>query len=547
MEDSTPPITVPVPTELDVNGRTQRKISAASSNSSNTTATVTTHHVIENHIESHQQRHRSQSMASILSFMNNNNGDLDFSFLMDPPNANTSNSNNGNGLIIGTSNTITNNNSNSNHESFMNTILQKNNNAEGLLSHSPPSISESYKEQYMHTKRTRSGSISGRLRSASDLSDRGLIDGDTKLLLKDMIISGMSTRDEKLQSALDEYEVSGDTSKLEGLIQSGQLNHATLQSMTLQQGQSNAGSGNMNASDKNGMNSSSSGNAVNSDGDKDASKNSLVPGSFGLDLLNDLDFDFLTVSEGQRDRGLSFLNPTIATMPVQNVTSSSDVQQTQGPRKTAGLSSTSKIANNAIDADDGIGDLDFTNLESFDASNVNSKDQSALSQTLMNNSDVANSVAINRRDRGNSLASWMSSIGDPLESSELQMQESSRFDIHEHEHGTFMNDLADMDGSLRLCDSELENHVQLFRSKQHKIPQQSHLPQQSSTFSRNIKTAPNHAFIKKVNKISNNPSLTNKKYESKKKRQGRPPKSNNSEDYSRSSHDKAGKPKVCCL
>jgi hypothetical protein len=64
-------------------------------------------------------------------------------------------------------------------------------------------------------------SISGRLRSASDLEDRGIIDRNQRNLLKDIIIS--DTQDVDLQKALDQYEVSGDTSGLEHLIIDGQL------------------------------------------------------------------------------------------------------------------------------------------------------------------------------------------------------------------------------------------------------------------------------------------------------------------------------------
>lgn len=60
-------------------------------------------------------------------------------------------------------------------------------------------------------KRARAGSISGRLRSASDLEEKGLIDKSQKGVLKDLIISG----DSELQTALDLYD-RGDTSKLEG-------------------------------------------------------------------------------------------------------------------------------------------------------------------------------------------------------------------------------------------------------------------------------------------------------------------------------------------
>ena len=61
-------------------------------------------------------------------------------------------------------------------------------------------------------KRQRAGSISGRLRTASDLSDYGLIDQAQKGLIKDMIISG----DTRLQSALDKFAETRDFSELQG-------------------------------------------------------------------------------------------------------------------------------------------------------------------------------------------------------------------------------------------------------------------------------------------------------------------------------------------
>jgi hypothetical protein len=50
------------------------------------------------------------------------------------------------------------------------------------------------------------------------LEDKGLIDGNQKAVLKDLIISG----DEELQAALDKYE-QGDTATLETMIRSGEL------------------------------------------------------------------------------------------------------------------------------------------------------------------------------------------------------------------------------------------------------------------------------------------------------------------------------------
>lgn len=69
-------------------------------------------------------------------------------------------------------------------------------------------------------KRHRSGSVSGRLQSASDyLDSKGLLDRHTRGILKDLIIIG----DEVLQDALDQYENHGDARALEGMIESGAL------------------------------------------------------------------------------------------------------------------------------------------------------------------------------------------------------------------------------------------------------------------------------------------------------------------------------------
>lgn len=89
-----------------------------------------------------------------------------------------------------------------------------------LNSHTPPVVS-SYETSHF-AKRSRSGSISGRLQSASDyLQDRGLLDQSTKAILKDLIILG----DSELQQALDMYEKDGDPSMLEHMIESGSLQH----------------------------------------------------------------------------------------------------------------------------------------------------------------------------------------------------------------------------------------------------------------------------------------------------------------------------------
>ena len=65
------------------------------------------------------------------------------------------------------------------------------------------------------TKRLRAGSITGRLRAASDLEESGYINRSEKGVLKDLIISG----DVQLQEALDKYE-RGDQSELAVIVKS---------------------------------------------------------------------------------------------------------------------------------------------------------------------------------------------------------------------------------------------------------------------------------------------------------------------------------------
>ena len=69
------------------------------------------------------------------------------------------------------------------------------------LSHTPPSMPVGSLEA-PQSKRPRAGSVSGRLRSASDLCEDGTISQNQKGLVKDMIISG----DPELARALGEYE-----------------------------------------------------------------------------------------------------------------------------------------------------------------------------------------------------------------------------------------------------------------------------------------------------------------------------------------------------
>jgi len=87
-----------------------------------------------------------------------------------------------------------------------------------LISHTPPSSVGTSYEKGRFGKRPRQGSISGRLRSASDLEDHGVISQEQKAILKDLIVAG----DGSVQAAIDKYE-SGDPSALEAMIKKGTL------------------------------------------------------------------------------------------------------------------------------------------------------------------------------------------------------------------------------------------------------------------------------------------------------------------------------------
>eukprot|EP00978_Attheya_sp_CCMP212_P011127 scaffold27227_cov45-Attheya_sp.AAC.2 len=150
---------------------------------------------------------------------------------------------------------------------FLNNGFMINSNAR--ISHTPPSggMATSY-EAHHFGKRARAGSMSGRLRSASmtasDLESRGLIDQNQKGILKDLIVSG----DDALQVALDQYE-QGNASELESMIRNGKL---------------------------------------------------MASSTAGIDLLDDLDLDFLNVNEGD----FGELDPsTIAAPTAEPVPSSS--------------------------------------------------------------------------------------------------------------------------------------------------------------------------------------------------------------------------------
>jgi hypothetical protein len=190
-----------------------------------------------------------------------------------------------------------------------------------LLSHTPPTALGTSYEASHFGKRARSGSISGRLRSASEyLEDKGLIDRETRGILKDLIIIG----DEELQQAIDRYE-GGDPSLLEEMISSGALQNRL---------------------------------------PKD------------IDILGDLDLDFLTMDDGLHD-GMDQVGSAGDIEPLQNggedldsiITNS--LNSARHAPSAAGLPSQARLPNNVNSKhhgqpnmvsppyDDGIGELEF--------------------------------------------------------------------------------------------------------------------------------------------------------------------------------------------
>jgi len=63
-------------------------------------------------------------------------------------------------------------------------------------------------------KKQRSGSISGRLRAASDLADMGMLNSSEKALVKDLII----VDDADVNAAIDKYHADGDTTTLADIV-----------------------------------------------------------------------------------------------------------------------------------------------------------------------------------------------------------------------------------------------------------------------------------------------------------------------------------------
>ena len=202
------------------------------------------------------------------------------------------------------------------------------------LSHTPPAAS-SYEASHFG-KRARSGSVSSRLRSASDyFEQKGLLDRQTKGILKDLVIIG----DEEMEQALRRYEA-GDPTVLEDMIRSGALQNRL---------------------------------------PKD------------LDLLGDLDFDFLNMHDGDIDLAAQ------ANQPGMEMLNGPSTQTAPIPMSQYGGYGQSVVNNGN---DDGIGDLDFTGYFAMDQNPPQSYGSSRQPSAAASPTELSE---YDRRMRSNSL------------------------------------------------------------------------------------------------------------------------------------------------
>jgi hypothetical protein len=181
--------------------------------------------------------------------------------------------------------------------------------------------------------------VSGRLRSASDLEDMGIINRNEKGVLKDLIISG----DEALQEALEKYE-KGDKTQLETMIKSGVLSQK-------------------------------------------------LPAD--LDLLGELDLDFLTVDDA-----------TVGSMGNQNVESQQGQHNARSKDIISFLSSGNSVGGGS-QYDEAMGDFDFASDLGGDNDSYlryNSRSNSIDLDSYRLRSNSIRSDSMDGRDRSNSLA-----------------------------------------------------------------------------------------------------------------------------------------------
>lgn len=240
----------------------------------------------------------------------------------------------------------------SSHGSSGSAFLSSMLNPQPPLSHTPPSIASSYEVSHFG-KRARAGSVSGRLRSASEYLERkGLLDRNTKGILQDLIIIG----DEELQSAIDFYEA-GDPSKLEEMIQSGALQNR-------------------------------------------------LPND--IDILGDLDFDFLTMSDGMGAE----MNSNIDSLRQSTILSADPSNALPIPDVSGGLQRKSNMGM-VTPSYDGIGDLEFAGDLMSDQSDFMQFQGYDSKQASVANSpgEASNMSEYEQRIRSNSLFSAL--LNDP--------------------------------------------------------------------------------------------------------------------------------------
>lgn len=182
-------------------------------------------------------------------------------------------------------------------------------NQNALRGHTPPTANPTSYEGAHFGKRMRSESISGRLRSMSDLEDRGIIDNKQKGVLKDLIIAG---GDDSLQIALDKYE-KGDTSALKEMLNSGIIQTKNID---------------------------------------------------GIDLMGDLDLDFLNMDDGYNDNDEASQRTATKSLPipVSNQNNNNTDGNISGSNHGSGASTPKCRAESPSPATqpyDGIGELEF--------------------------------------------------------------------------------------------------------------------------------------------------------------------------------------------
>lgn len=252
---------------------------------------------------------------------------------------------------------------------FLSSVLNPAGSSYGQISHTPPTAS-SYEVSHFG-KRARSGSVSGRLLSASDYLERkGLLDRQTKGILKDLLIIG----DEELQNALDRYE-GGDPSMLEKMISSGALQERL---------------------------------------PKD------------LDLLGDLDLDFLNVN----DDGITPMDD--GDMGMLQDYAGSSMGKVGGDGRPP-LSSTAMAQPSSTVSYDGIGDIHFGDLDNFQGDrSISSREPSAPASPT----DHVPMSDYERRMRSNSLFSAL--LNDP-KSNASQVGEA----VNDPQYGRWMDRYLD--------------------------------------------------------------------------------------------------------